>query len=202
MSARVVVLASGAGSTLQALLDAAAEPGFGADIVAVGSDRPGVAALDRAEAAGAATFVVRVKDFTDRLAWDAALTEQVAAHEPDLVVSAGFLKLVGPAFLARFEGRYVNSHPALSPSFPGIHAPADALAWGVKVTGCTLFVVDAGVDTGPVIDQRVVPVLDDDDVDSLHERIKSAERDMLVDNIGAMVRKGWTVTDRKVRINP
>ncbi len=202
MSARVVVLASGAGSTLQALLDAAADPAFGADVVAVGSDRPGVAALDRAERAGAATFVVRVPDFADRIAWDAALTEQVAAFEPDLVVSAGFLKLVGPAFLARFEGRYVNSHPALSPSFPGIHAPADALAWGVKVTGCTLFVVDAGVDTGPVIDQRVVPVLDDDDVDSLHERIKSAERDMLVDNIGAMVRSGWTVTGRKVHLNP
>lgn len=202
MPARVVVLASGAGSTLQALLDAAADPAFGADVVAVGSDRPGVAALERAERAGAATFVVRVRDHGDRLAWDAALTEQVAAHQPDLVVSAGFLKLVGPEFLARFEGRYVNSHPALSPSFPGIHAPADALAWGVKVTGCTLFVVDAGVDTGPVIDQRVVPVLDDDDVDSLHERIKSAERDMLVDNIGAMVRQGWTVTGRKVRINP
>jgi phosphoribosylglycinamide formyltransferase 1 len=200
--ARVVVLASGAGSTLQALLDAAADTSFGADVVAVGSDRPGVAALERATAAGAETFVVRVGDFPDRAAWDVALTEQVAAFEPDLVVSAGFLKLVGPTFLARFEGRYVNSHPALSPSFPGIHAPADALAWGVKVTGCTLFVVDAGVDTGPVIDQRVVPVRDDDDVETLHERIKSAEREMLVDNIGAMVRNGWTVDGRKVRINP
>ena len=202
MPARVVVLASGAGSTLQALLDAAADPGAGYDVVAVGSDRPGVEALARAERAGAEAFVVRVRDFEDRIAWDAALTERVAAYEPDLVVSAGFLKLVGPAFLERFEGKYVNSHPALSPSFPGIHAPADALAWGVKVTGCTLFVVDAGVDTGPVIDQRVVPVLDDDDVDTLHERIKTAEREMLVDNIGAMVRHGWTVTGRKVHINP
>lgn len=202
MPARVVVLASGAGSTLQALLDAARDPAFGAGIVAVGSDRSGVAALDRAARSGAQTFVLRVKDFADRAAWDVALTDRVAAFAPDLVVSAGFLKLVGPEFLARFEGRYVNSHPALSPSFPGIHAPADALAWGVKVTGCTLFVVDAGVDTGPVIDQRAVPVLDDDDEDSLHERIKSAERAMLVDNIGAMVRHGWTVTGRKVRINP
>lgn len=200
MPKRVVVLASGAGSTLQAVLDAAADPAFGADVVAVGSDRPGVAALERAERAGSATFVVRVRDFADRLAWDSALTERVAAFEPDLVVSAGFLKLVGPAFLEEFEGRYVNSHPALSPSFPGIHAPHDALAWGVKVTGCTLFVVDAGVDTGPVIDQRVVPVLDDDDEQTLHERIKAAERDMLVDNIGAMVRQGWTVAGRKVRI--
>jgi phosphoribosylglycinamide formyltransferase-1 len=200
--ARVVVLASGAGSTLQALLDAAADPAFGADIMAVGSDRPGVEALERGERAGAETFVVRVPDFDDRLTWDLALTERVAGFEPDLVVSAGFLKLVGPAFLQRFENTYVNSHPALSPSFPGIHAPADALAWGVKVTGCTLFVVDAGVDTGPVIDQRVVPVLDDDDVDTLHERIKTAEREMLVDNIGAMVRQGWTVTGRKVHINP
>ncbi|MHA3704161.1 phosphoribosylglycinamide formyltransferase [Jatrophihabitans sp. YIM 134969] len=202
MPARVVVLASGAGSTLQALLDAAADPSAGFDVVAVGSDRPGVAALDRAQRAGAATFVLRVPDFADRDAWDAALTARVAEFTPDLVVSAGFLKLVGPRFLSSFEGRYVNSHPALSPSFPGIHAPADALAWGVKVTGCTLFVVDAGVDTGPVIDQRVVPVLDDDDVESLHERIKAAERDMLVDNIGAMVRNGWTVSGRKVRINP
>jgi phosphoribosylglycinamide formyltransferase-1 len=118
------------------------------------------------------------------------------------VVSAGFLKLAGPAFLARFPGRYINTHNALLPAFPGMHGPRDALAYGVRITGATLFVVDAGVDTGPVIDQRVVPVLDDDDVDALHERIKTAERDMLVDNIGAMVRRGWTVTGRKVRINP
>lgn len=202
MPARVVILASGQGSTLQALLDAAADPGFGAQVVAVGADREGTGALARAERAGVDTFVRRVRDFPDRAAWDADLTATVDAYAPDLVVSAGFLKLVGPRFLERFGGRYVNSHPALSPSFPGIHAPRDALAWGVKVTGCTLFVVDAGVDTGPVIDQRVVPVLDDDDADALHDRIKAAEREMLVDNIGAMVRRGWTVTGRKVRINP
>ena len=123
----------------------------------------------------------------------------MAAFDPDLVVLAGFMKLVGEEFLDRFGGRVVNTHPALCPSFPGTTGPADALAYGVKVTGATLFVVDAGVDTGPIIAQAVVPVEDDDDVETLHERIKVAERQMLVDNVGRMAREGFTITDRKVR---
>ncbi len=200
MVARLVVLASGSGTTLQALLDAGASPEFGARVVAVGADRTGIEALTRAERAGAATFTCRTSQYGDRDDWDAALTDAVAAYEPDLVISAGFMKLVGKRFLSRFGGQFVNSHPALLPSFPGVHGARDAIDHGVKITGCTLFVVDDGVDTGPIIAQRAVPVLDDDDEASLHERIKVAEREMLVEYIGRMAREGWTITGRKVTI--
>jgi len=198
--ARLVVLVSGAGTNLQALLDACADPSFGAQVVAVGADRTGIEGLARAERAGIPTFVRRVSDAPDRATWDREMTGLVAAHDPDLVVSAGFLKLAGPAFLERFGGRYVNTHPALLPSFPGMHGAADALAYGVKVTGATLFVVDAGVDTGAIIAQRAVEVADDDDVETLHERIKTVERAMLVDVVGRMARLGWTIRDRRVTI--
>jgi phosphoribosylglycinamide formyltransferase-1 len=197
--ARLVVLVSGAGTNLQALIDACADPAYGAEIVAVGADRDGIEGLGRAERAGIPTFVLRVKDHAERADWDRALAASVAEYAPDLVISAGFMKLVGADFLARFEGRFLNTHPALSPSFPGMRGPGDALEYGVKVTGCTLFVVDAGVDTGPIVAQTAVPVLEDDDVESLHERIKVAERAMLVDTIGRMAREGFTIKDRKVR---
>ncbi len=197
--ARLVVLVSGAGTNLQALLDACEDPAYGAEVVAVGADRAGVEGLARAERAGIPTFVHRVKDHGTREEWDAALTASCQEHRPDLVVSAGFMKLAGATFLAAFGGRYVNTHPALLPSFPGMHGAADALAYGVKVTGATLFVVDAGVDTGPIVEQAVVPVEDDDDVDTLHERIKVAERTMLVATVGRMAREGFTITGRKVR---
>jgi phosphoribosylglycinamide formyltransferase-1 len=193
------VLVSGAGTNLQALLDACADPAYGAKVVAVGADRTGIEGLARAERAGIATYVHSVKDHATREEWDAALTASCRAADPDLVVLAGFMKLAGPAFLAAFGGRCVNTHPALSPSFPGMRGPADALAYGVKVTGATLFVVDAGVDTGPIVAQVAVRVEDDDDVETLHERIKVAERAMLVDNVGRMAREGFTITDRKVR---
>jgi phosphoribosylglycinamide formyltransferase 1 len=172
---RVVVLVSGTGTNLQALLDAATDPAYGAEVVAVGADRAGIEGLARAERAGLPTFVLRVKDFETRADWDAALTGAVAAHEPDLVVSAGFMKLVGETFLASFSGRFLNTHPALSPSFPGMHGPADALAHGVKVTGCTLFVVDGGVDTGPIVAQAAVPVLPDDTEETLATRVLAQE---------------------------
>ena len=197
--ARLVVLVSGAGTNLQALLDACSDPAYGAEVVAVGADRDGIEGLARAERAGIPTFVHRVKDHDTREEWDAALTASCLAYRPDLVVSAGFMKLAGATFLAAFGGRYVNTHPALLPSFPGMHGPADALAYGVKVTGATLFVVDAGVDTGPIVAQTAVPVEDDDDVAALHERIKVAERAMLVATVGRMAREGFTITDRKVR---
>jgi phosphoribosylglycinamide formyltransferase-1 len=197
--ARLVVLVSGGGTNLQALLDATDDPAYGAEVVAVGADRDGIEGLARAERRGVPTFVERVTDHATREAWDEALTKACAAHAPDLVVLAGFMKLVGDRFLHEFEGRCVNTHPALSPSFPGMHGPADALAHGVKVTGATLFVVDAGVDTGPIVAQTAVPVEDDDDVESLHERIKVAERRMLVDAVGRMARDGFTIDDRKVR---
>lgn len=198
--ARIVVLVSGAGTNLAALLAACDAPDFGARVVAVGADRDGIAGLERAGAHGVETFVLRLCDSPDRAAWDVRMTELVAAHEPDLVVSAGFMKLAGPAFLGRFRGRYVNTHPALLPAFPGMHGAADALAYGVKVTGATLFVVDQGVDTGAILAQQVVEVADDDTPESLHERIKAVERSMLVDTVGRMVRHGWTVHQRKATV--
>jgi phosphoribosylglycinamide formyltransferase-1 len=197
---RLVVLVSGTGTNLQALLDAADDPAYGAVVVAVGADRDGIAAIDRARARGIPTMILRVEDFATREQWDAAFAAAVAAHSPDLVVSAGFMRLSGSAFLAQFGGRYVNTHPALLPAFPGVHGARDALAHGVKVTGATLFVVDAGVDTGPIVAQVAVPVHDADDETCLHERIKVEERQMLVDVVGRMSREGWTVIGRKVTI--
>jgi phosphoribosylglycinamide formyltransferase-1 len=146
------------------------------------------------------SFVVRPEDCPDRQAWDTALTRQVAAHHPDLVVSAGFLRLFGPQFLTRFAGRIVNTHPALLPAFPGLHAVRDALAYGVKVTGCTVHFVDAGIDSGPVIAQATVPVAEDDDEARLHERIKTVERSLLVDVVGRLAREGWTTAGRRVTL--
>lgn len=200
MTARLVVLVSGSGTNLQALLDAAAEASYGAQVVAVGADRDGIAGLERARRHDIPAFVHRVKDYPTREDWDRALTASVAGYRPDLVVSAGFLKLVGPAFLAAFSGRYINTHNALLPAFPGIHGPRDALAYGVKVAGATLFFVDAGVDTGPIVAQVAVPVLDDDTEESLTERIKDAERRQLVETVGRLVREGWTVSGRRVTI--
>ncbi|HEX4830585.1 MAG TPA: phosphoribosylglycinamide formyltransferase [Trebonia sp.] len=198
---RLVVLVSGTGTNLQALIDATQDPGYGAAIVAVGADRDNIAALDRARGHGIATYATRLKDFAARDDWDRALTAATEEHKPGLVVCAGFMKLLGPAFLGAFGGRALNTHPALLPSFPGMHGVRDALAYGVKVTGCTVFIVTAGVDDGPVLAQRAVPVDDGDDEEALHERIKVAERALLVDTVGRMAREGWTVEGpRKVRI--
>lgn len=203
--ARLVVLVSGGGTNLQALLDAiAADSAFPAEIVAVGADRDGIAGLERAERAGVPTFVVRVEDHVDRADWDAALTEATEKHQPDLVVSAGFMKILGARFLHAFT--VVNTHPALLPAFPGAHAVRDALAYGVKVTGCTVHLVDSGIDTGPVIAQGVVEVRADDDESTLHERIKVIERDLLVDVVRALSQSvithgGPTVTGRKVHLS-
>ena len=197
----IVVLVSGAGTNLQALIDATADPAYGVRIAAVGADRDGIEGLSRARHAQIPTFVCRVADFATRADWDGELTSQVAAYHPQLVVLAGFMKLAGEAFLERFGGCTVNTHPALSPSFPGMHGPQEALDYGVKVTGCTLFVVDSGVDTGPIVAQRAVSVERDDTALTLHERIKTAERQLLVDYVGRMVRNGFTVTERKVTIS-
>ena len=199
---RLVVLVSGSGTNLQAILDACDDPSFGCEVVAVGADRPAIAGLDRAERRGVPTFVVAVADHPDRASWDAALADAIGAHDPDLVVSAGFMKILGPAVLERFGGRVINTHPALLPSFPGAHGVRDAMAHGVKVTGCTCHYVDAGVDTGPIIAQRAVAVEDDDTEGSLHERIKVVEREMLVDVVTAMATGGWRVEGRRVRVGP
>ncbi|MBN1093901.1 phosphoribosylglycinamide formyltransferase [Blastococcus sp. TML/M2B] len=184
--ARVVVLLSGTGSLCAALLDATDDPAYPVDVVAVGADRP-AAGLEHATRRGIPTFVCALRDHADRAAWDRALAAEVAGFAPDLVVSAGFMKIVGPAVLDAFGGRLINTHPALLPAFPGAHAVRDALAAGATVTGSTVHLVDAGVDTGPVLAQREVPVLPDDDEPRLHERIKAVERELLVETVARLV---------------
>lgn len=197
---RLVVLVSGTGSNLAALLAVHDDPAFGGRVVGVVSDRPGIAALEIAREAGVPTAVVALRDFDDRQAWDAALTETVAVFSPDLVVLAGFMKLVGSSFLGRFGGRIVNTHPALLPAFPGAHGVRDALAYGVKVSGCSVIVVDEGIDAGPILAQEAVAVLDDDDEATLHERIKVVERALLVDVVGRIAREGLVVEGRSAHI--
>lgn len=196
--ARLVVLASGTGSLLASLLESAVDD-YPGRVVAVGTDRA-CPALDIAEQAAVPSFGVRLRDYPDRAAWDAALTEAIAEHQPDLIVSAGYMKILGPQFLSRFQGRVVNTHPALLPSFPGAHAVSEALSYGVRVTGCTVHLVDAGVDTGPILAQETVVVRDDDTEETLHERIKVVERRLLVDVLAALATGGLTWTGRKAVI--
>ncbi len=188
-AARVVVLASGGGSNFAALLAAHGDPAFGARVVGLVTDKPAAGALDLARDAGIATAVVTPADFEDREAWNRGLAEAVAVFRPDLVVLAGFMRILAPTFLDRFPGQVINTHPALLPSFPGAHGVRDALAHGVKITGCTVHVVDAGVDTGPILAQAAVPVLDDDDEPTLHERIKTVERELLVETVARLAKR-------------
>ena len=185
MTTRVVVLVSGSGTLLQALLDAVAVGELDARVVGVVSDQPAAPALERARVAGVPAVAHPYARGSDRGAWDAELTRIVAGFEPDLVASAGFMKLLGESFLARFGGSVINTHPALLPSFPGMHGPRDALNHGVKVSGATVFLVDAGVDTGRILAQGAVEVLAGDTVATLHERIKVVERRLLVETVRA-----------------
>ncbi|OZD01524.1 phosphoribosylglycinamide formyltransferase [Rhodococcus sp. 06-221-2] len=197
--ARVVVLASGTGSLLQSLVAATTAEDYPARIVAVGVDRE-CAAARHADDAAIPHFRIGLRDFAGRAAWDEALTDAALGFEPDLIVTAGFMKILGPRFLDAFAGRIVNTHPALLPSFPGAHAVRDALDHGVKLTGSTVHLVDSGVDTGPILAQEAVPVLDGDDEAALHERIKTVERRLLVDVIAAVAAKGVTSDGRKAQI--
>ncbi|PWJ26159.1 phosphoribosylglycinamide formyltransferase-1 [Branchiibius hedensis] len=194
----VVVLVSGSGTLLQALIDASADPAYGVQIVAVGADRDGIEGLARASRAGIPTFVEKVRDYPSREDWDVALAAQFDTYAPDFIVTAGFMKIMGPAAMG--SRTFVNTHPALLPSFPGAHGVRDALAYGVKVTGTTCHLVDGGVDSGPIIDQRAVPVAVEDDEESLHERIKVQERSLLVEVVGRMAREGWSVDGRRVTL--
>jgi phosphoribosylglycinamide formyltransferase 1 len=196
--ARVVVLASGTGTLLESLLESAIGD-YPARIVAVGVDRD-CRAVEVAASAALPSYRVRLADYPNRDAWDAAITDATAAHEPDWVVSAGFMKILGPQFLSRFPGRIVNTHPALLPSFPGAHAVAEALAYGVKITGCSVHLVDAGTDTGPLLAQQAVPVLGDDDEAILHERIKVVERRLLAEVLAELAVCGVTWNGRKATI--
>ena len=189
---RIVVLASGAGTLLQALLDSELRR----LIVAVGSDQPEAPALARARAADVPTFVVPMTD--DREVWNRDVVEHLQTHEANLVVTAGFMRILGRPVIEAFENRIINSHPALLPSFPGAHAVRDAVESGVKVTGCTIHIVNEGVDTGPIVAQCPVAVEDGDTVESLHERIKERERALLVDVLDRVVREGVSVHGRTV----
>lgn len=166
--------------------------------MAVGADRDGIEGLARAERSGVPKFVEKLRDYGTRAEWDAALATKIAEFQPDLVVSAGFMKILGAPTLEAFP--VLNTHPALLPSFPGAHGVRDALDHGVRVTGCTVMLADAGVDTGPIIAQEAVRVYDGDDEAKLHDRIKTVERGLLVETVGRMAREGWTVTGRHVRI--
>lgn len=196
--ARLVVLASGTGSLLKSLLDAAVGD-YPARVVALGVDRECRAAQIAADA-GVPVYTVPLRDYPDRATWDAAITAATAAHSPDFVVSAGFMKILGNQFLTRFPGRVVNTHPALLPAFPGAHAVPAALEYGARVTGCTVHLVDAGMDTGPVLAQEAVAIEDGDDEQTLHERIKVVERRLLVDVLAALATRGVTWSGRKAVI--
>ena len=183
---RIVVLVSGTGSNLQAVIDAVKEGRLDVEIAAVGADRPGTYGVERSAVTGIPTFVVDFKAYPDRAAWNAALTDAVAAYAPDVVVSSGFMRIVSADFIDAFGGKYLNTHPALLPAFPGAHGVRDALAYGVKVTGCTVHWADAGVDTGPIIAQEAVAVADGETEESLHERIKVVERRLLVSTLASL----------------
>ncbi len=197
---RLVVLISGSGTLLQALVDAAADPHYPAQVVAVIADNVGAAGLDRARAAGIPARAVALAEHPDRAAWDDALRDAIDSFEPDWVISAGFMRILGPQVLSAYPLRVVNTHPALLPSFPGAYAVRDALAHGVRVTGSTIHLVDEGVDTGPIVDQRPVAVDADDDQASLHERIKVVERELLVDVVRRLATHNVHISGRKVTL--
>ena len=188
----IAVLASGTGTLLQALIDSSVRD----YIVAVGSDVADAPALSKAREAGIETFVVAVG--ADRDKWNSDLVARLEGYGTEWVVCAGFMRILGPATLAAYPGRIINSHPALLPAFPGAHAVADALAYGVKVTGCTIHVVDGGVDTGPIVAQQAIVIDENDDADTLQERIKQVERVLLVDVVQKILVSGLSVNGRSV----
>ncbi len=194
---RIAVLVSGSGTNLQALLD---HPVCGPRIALVVSDRPGVKSIERAESHGVEWAVLDPKDFADRAAFDRAVVDLLRAHAVDAVVSAGYMRLLGPAVLEAYGGRWLNVHPSLLPAFPGMHGVADALAHGVKVTGVTVFLVDEGTDTGPIVLQEAIEVFDDDDWDSLEARVHEVEHRLLPAATAALIEGRLRVEGRFVRI--
>ena len=197
MGERIAVLVSGSGTNLQALLD---DPVCGPRIVLVLSDRPDVGALERATARGVETAVIEPTDFEDRTGFDVAVADLLRSRGIDVIVSAGYLRLLGPAVLDVYGGRWLNVHPSLLPAFPGMHGVSDALAHGVKVTGVTVFLVDEGTDTGPIVLQEPVEVRDDDDWDSLEARVHEVEHRLLPAATAALVEGRLRVEGRRVRI--
>jgi phosphoribosylglycinamide formyltransferase-1 len=197
----VGVLASGSGTNLQALIDRAAKNELGpARLVVVGVNVPDCAALARARAAALPTFVIDHRDYKQRTAFDQALLAALRSHQVDLLVLAGFMRMLGPELLAAYPQRVVNIHPALLPAFPGVHGQKQAFDYGVKVAGCTVHFGDAGVDTGPVIAQAAVPVHDDDDEEALRARILAEEHRLLPSVVRAIAERRVVVEGRRVRV--
>jgi phosphoribosylglycinamide formyltransferase-1 len=190
---------SGSGTNLAALLRSIdADSGFEGRVVVVGSDKADAGGLDLARDAGIPVVVEELRDHPDRATWEAALADGVAAHAPEAIVLAGFMKIVTSTFLSRWPDRVLNTHPSILPAFPGAHAVREALAYGVKVTGSTVHVVDEQVDHGPIIAQRAVSVLPGDTEDDVHERIKTIEHELFPACIRALCRGELTITDRHV----
>lgn len=195
---RIVLLASGSGTLTQAVIDAFAETDSGVEIVGVGSDSQTAGVLDRAKSQSIPSFVVRPKDCPSREVWNLRLRDAVADLSPDWVISAGFMRILGPSFIAAFPDRIINTHPALLPAFPGAHGVRDALAHGVRITGGTIHLVDSGVDTGPIITQFAVPISDEDTEESVHERIKTQERSELVRLLAHLAQHDLVIDGRHV----
>jgi phosphoribosylglycinamide formyltransferase 1 len=200
-SMRLAVLVSGSGTNLQALLDAiAGDPAFGGEVVVVGSDRPDAGGLRRAQAAGIPTVVRELSAHPDRAAWEAALRGDLERYAPDAVVLAGFMRILSAGFLTGWPDRVINTHPSLLPAFRGAHAVREALAHGVKLTGSTVHLVDEQVDHGPIVAQRAVEVRADDTEDSLHERIKAVEHELLPDCVRLLCQGRLEVVGRHVTV--
>ncbi len=198
--APVVAMASGQGTLFQALLDASSEPDYPVEIVGLVTDRPGCPAQERAVRAGVPVVALDPRNYDSRATWNRDLADQTAQLAPEWLVSVGFMRVLAPAFLDRFPGKIVNSHPSLLPAFPGARAVPDAIDYGVRVTGCTIHLVDAGVDSGPILAQSAIPIAPDDDVDSLHERVKTVERVQLVEVLAQLATTGYTLEGRKAAL--
>ncbi len=202
MPVRVGVLVSGSGTNLQALLDAESSGALAGSVRVVISNKPGVMALERAAKHGVPSKVISHRDHASREDFDRALVDALRSYDVELVVLAGFMRIVTPVFLDAFPQRVINVHPSLLPAFPGVDAQAQALAYGARVTGCTVHLVDAGVDTGPILAQSAVPVLDDDTVETLRARILREEHRTLVAAVNAVATGRARLVGRRVTFGP
>jgi phosphoribosylglycinamide formyltransferase-1 len=201
MSSRIAILASGAGTTAQSLLDAGRSGHLGeAEVVVLVSDRPNAPALERARKAGVEALFVDASEYPDRVSYSEALAKELQRRDVDLVCFAGFMKILSPPFIRAFPNRILNTHAALLPAFPGAHPVRDSLEWGVKVTGATIHLVDEEVDHGPIVLQEAVPVLPTDNEEALHERIKQLERRLYPEAVRAMVSGRVRIVGRKVLV--
>ena len=197
----VVAMASGAGTLFQALVDASQSEDYPAQIVGLVTDRPGCGAEQRAISAGMPVVTVDPRNYASRAQWNADVAAATAELAPDWLVSAGFMRVLGAEFLERFPGRIINSHPSLLPAFPGARAVPEALDYGVHITGCTIHIVDAGIDSGPILAQAPVRVIEGDDADTLHERIKTVERELLVTVLAKLATTGYSLDGRKAALS-